>query len=131
MKITAISIIFSAILIGGAIFLSSRPVSNTPEADDNVGNVSVVDGKQVIEINAKGGYSPRQTFAKADIPTILRVATRGTFDCSSALMIPAINYKINLPPSGTTDIEIPPQKAGTSLQGLCVMGMFSFTVKFN
>lgn len=36
----------------------------------------------------------------------------------------------NLPPSGTTDIEIPPQKAGAVVQGLCAMGMYNFSIKF-
>jgi plastocyanin domain-containing protein len=56
-------------------------------------NVSIVDGKQVIEILARGGYSPRKTVAKAGVPTILRVKTQNTYDCSSALVIPALNYR--------------------------------------
>ena len=57
--------------------------------------------------------------------------TSGTFDCSSALVIPALGYRTNLPAQGVTDIEVPPQAAGTRLQGLCAMGMYSFVVNFN
>lgn len=128
MKATIAAVIFGALLIGGAILVSSRPA---PDTAANGSNVSIVDGKQIITIDAKGGYAPRETEAKADMPTILRVATKGTFDCSSALTIPAIGYQNSLPPSGTTDIEISPQKAGTTLQGLCAMGMFNFAIKFN
>ncbi|MBP6860161.1 MAG: hypothetical protein KBC38_01195 [Candidatus Pacebacteria bacterium] len=127
MKATIAAVIFGGLLIGGALLLSG---SSATDAVEGV-NVSVVDGKQIIEIGAKGGYSPRETIAKADIPTVLRVATKGTFDCSSALTIPAIGYQNSLPPSGTTDIEIPPQKPGTTLQGLCAMGMYNFSIKFN
>ncbi|MBY0539197.1 cupredoxin domain-containing protein [Patescibacteria group bacterium] len=128
MNATVISIVFAGILIAGAVFLSNSPASNQPLSNNNV---TMENGKQVIEIDAKGGYAPQQTQAKAGIPTILRVATNGTFDCSSALTIPAVGYRENLPPSGTTDIEIPPQKVGATVQGLCAMGMYNFSLKFN
>jgi plastocyanin domain-containing protein len=101
-------------------------------ADKNSSNnISIVDGKQIITIDAKGGYSPRVTTARADMPTIIKVATNGTFDCSSALTIPSLGYRTNLPPSGSTDVEVPPQKAGTTITGLCAMGMYNFSVNFN
>lgn len=129
MKATVIAIIFAGVLIGGAVLLSSKPNSNASAEAGN--NVNIVDGKQVITIDAKGGYLPKITEAKAGVPTILRVATSGTFDCSSALTIPVIGYTGNLPPSGTTDIEVPAQKSGTTMQGLCAMGMYNFQVRFN
>ncbi|MCX6751225.1 MAG: cupredoxin domain-containing protein [Candidatus Nomurabacteria bacterium] len=122
-----ISIIIVLLLIWGAIFLSG----NNKNSDGNVNNVSIVDGKQIIEINAKGGYAPRITTAKADIPTVIKMKTNGSFDCSSALVIPSLNYRNNLPLSGETLIDVPAQKSGTKLQGLCAMGMYSFTVEFN
>lgn len=128
MKATIISILITAILIGGAVFVV-KSGNGTPETQAN--NVSVVDGKQIIEITAKGGYSPRLSAAKADIPTVIRVSTTGTFDCSAAISIPSIGYRKNLPASGITEIEVPAQKAGTKLQGLCAMGMYNFVVRFN
>ena len=122
MKKTAISILVAVILIGGTIFLT-RGNNNL---NNNINNVSIVDGKQIITINAKGGYAPQITTAKADVPTIIKMDTRGTFDCSSALVIPSLNYRKSLPPSGETLIDVPPQKAGTKLQGLCAMGMYNF-----
>ena len=129
-KTTPISILVAAVLIGGAIMLSGgKTPSDT--ASKNADNVSVVDGKQVITIHAKGGYSPRVTTVKAGIPTVIKVATNGTFDCSSALTIPSLGYRNNLPPSGETAIDVPPQKAGTTIRGLCAMGMYNFSVNFN
>src|SRR3989344_1373972 len=125
MKATAISILFATVLIGGAIMLSGGNGSNDT-ASQNADNVSVVDGKQIITINAKGSYSPRVTTAKAGVPTVIKVATNGTFDCTSALTIPSLGYRNNLPPSGETLIDIPPQKAGTTMRGLCAMGMYNF-----
>ncbi len=128
MKPTVIAILVAGVLIGGAIMLGGK--SNQPSTD-SVDNVSVIDGKQIITVDAKGGYSPKVTIAKAGIPTVLRVQTNGTFDCSSALTIPTIGYRANLPPSGITEIEIPPQKAGTSLNGICAMGMYNFSINYN
>jgi len=93
-------------------------------------NVSSTEGRQIIEIRAKGGYTPRMTTAKANVPTILRVETSATFDCSSALRIPTLGYSKNLPPTGTTDIEVPSQTAGTTLKASCSMGMYNFSISF-
>ncbi len=89
------------------------------------------DGKQIIEITARGGYSPNRIEAKADIDTILRVETRNTFDCSSAFTIPELKINKNLPITGTTDFNIGTHKAGTKLQGSCSMGMYGFEIEFN
>jgi len=96
-----------------------------------ISNVSMVDGKQIITINAKGGYSPKLTTAKAGIPTVIKMETQGTFDCSSAITIPSLGYRNNLPPSGETLIDVLPQNTGTTLQGLCSMGMYNFSINFN
>ena len=136
MKINYIAIAVAVALVGGAIAFSGAGspgagASQVTNDANNANNVSIVDGKQIIVITAKGGYSPRRTSAKAGIPTIIKMDTRGTFDCSSALAIPSIGYRNNLPPSGETAIEIPPQAVGTSMRGLCVMGMYNFSINFD
>ncbi len=130
MKTRALSIIAAGVLIGGAIMLIGGS-SGTSGPLGSAHNVSVVDGRQVIALAVKGGYSPPISHAKADMPTVLRLETSSTFDCSSAITIPAIGYRENLPASGVTQVNVPPQKAGTTLQGLCAMGMKSFQISFN
>lgn len=131
MKLTIISIIISAGIVFAAIFFAnSRNSSGLPDSEP-VAVSQVIDGKQVIEIKAKGGYTPREILAKAEIPTIIKVSTKGTFDCSSALVIPSLNYRTNLAPSGITEIEVPPQKTGAVINGTCAMGMYGFSIKFN
>ncbi len=93
-------------------------------------NVSMDNDKQIIEINAKGGYNPTVSLAKANVPTVLRVKTSSTFDCSSSLRIPSLGYFKNLPPTGTTDIDIPVQQPGATLSAVCGMGMYNFSVQF-
>ena len=130
MKLTIISIIVGALLISGAIFLSSNNNSSKISNNQvNVNNVSIVDGKQIITINAKGGYQPQTSSAKAGIPTILRFSTNGTFDCSSSIRIPSLGISKVLPQTGNTDIDLGTPQA-TALQGTCGMGMYRFQVNF-
>ena len=127
MKATIISIIVAVVLIGGAFMLTRSGGDSGQVA--NVNNVSVVDGKQIIEITARGGYQPRKSIAKAGIPTVIRFNTKGTFDCSSSVRIPSLGISKSLPQTGSTDIDIGEGKLGT-LQGTCGMGMYPFEVEF-
>ena len=127
MKATSASIVISIILIGGALIISK--VGNGSEQVANGNNVTIVDGNQIIEIKVKGGYWPRKSIAKADMPTILRFNTSGTFDCSSYVVIPSMNITKILPHTGLTDINIGNTQSKT-LQGMCGMGMYQFEVEF-
>jgi plastocyanin domain-containing protein len=121
---------FIAVIImfgGGFLLLKDRLPAGTEEVAGN--NVSIVDGVQIIEIRAKGGYQPRVSVAEAGIPTILRFNTKGTFDCSAAVRIPSLGIEKILPQSGATDIALGEQDAGT-LQGTCGMGMYPFEIEF-
>lgn len=130
-KSTIIAIIIGGAFIVGAFLLSGRdtPTTVTDTAQPQ-NNVTVEGGKQIVSISAKGGYLPRISEAKADMPTTLKIETTGTFDCSSTLNLPAMNYQKNLPPTGITEIEIPPQAAGSTFEGLCGMGMYRFEIAF-
>ncbi|TSA44724.1 hypothetical protein D4R51_03230 [bacterium] len=127
-KILPISILIAAVIIGGAILFAQ---GGSPQGSTNApaNNVSIVGGKQIIEITAKGGYRPGNSAAKAGIPTILRFNTNGTFDCSSAVRIPSMNITKFLPQSGSTDIDIGTPQLGTVL-GTCGMGMYRFQIDF-
>ncbi len=133
-KNTSILVGVGAVVLIAIVTMASRP-SNPKVTKYDVGqaaatNVSMANGEQIVEISAKGGYSPRATVAKAGVPTIIRVKTNATFDCSSSLRIPAINYSQVLPATGTTDITLPAQAAGSTLKALCSMGMYNFSINF-
>lgn len=127
MKATVIAVFIAAVLIGGAATLTNNKGGTPPVVNEN--NVTLVEGKQIVEIRAKGGYLPEKSVAKAGIPTILRFDTNGTFDCSSSVRIPSMDISKILPQAGTTDINIGIQKAGT-FSGTCGMGMYPFEVDF-
>ncbi len=120
-------VIVAALLAAGAAYWGLR--AGVPESPADASNVTVVDGTQYVDITAKGGYAPRKSSAQAGLPTVLRVRTKGTFDCSSALRIPSLGYSRNLSQSEVTEIDLGTPKAGT-LQGLCSMGMYSFLIEF-
>lgn len=126
MKLIVISLIIAAVLIVGTVIMTR---SSNPDSTDSGNNVSLVAGKQIIDLRAKGGYSPKNSIAKAGVPTVLRVNTAGTFDCSSAIRIPSLGISQNLPPSGNTEIDLGTPSAGT-LQGTCGMGMYRFIINF-
>jgi plastocyanin domain-containing protein len=88
-------------------------------------------GKQVLLMNARVGYTPNSFNAKAGTDSILRISTNNTFDCSSSVVIPALNISKTLPTTGTTDIALGTQKAGTTISGSCGMGMYKFKIKFS
>lgn len=126
------NILFAGILViifsvGGTILLFTSSQSSVPSTE----NVSIVDGVQIIDITAKSGYAPKVTQAKAGIATKIKVDTSGTYDCSAALRIPNLDYETTLPANGSTLIDVPAQTSGSTLGGVCTMGMYSFSVIFN
>lgn len=127
MKTTPILIIIAAIIIAGS-FVISRGNSDSDTVAP-IQNVRIVDGKQIIEISARGGYQPRKSIAQAGIPTVIRFNTSGTFDCSSAVRIPSMGISKSLPLTGSTDIDIGSPQTAT-LKGTCGMGMYPFEVEF-
>ncbi len=93
-------------------------------------NVEIRDGIQYITIDAKGGYSPQNSVAKAGIPTKLILKTEGTYDCSSSVVIQSIDYQKTLSQTGEEIIDIGTPATGSPLQGTCGMGMYDFAVDF-
>lgn len=126
MKNIIIPIVIATFLIGGALLLSSKEKETN---NTSVNNVKVVDGVQIVEISAWGGYKPRTSIAKAGLPTIVRFNTKGTFDCSSSVRIPSKNISKLLPQEGSTDIDIGINSVG-KLKGSCSMGMYPFEIIF-
>ncbi|MCC7160191.1 hypothetical protein IT399_00460 [Candidatus Nomurabacteria bacterium] len=121
------SILIVVALIGFALVITKGNSGSSVVADGK--NVSIVDGKQIIDLTARGGYSPIKSVAKAGMHTILRFNTSGSFDCSSFVRIPSMNLSKNLVLNGTTDIDLGNPKEGI-LRGSCSMGMYPFEINF-
>lgn len=138
-KTASIIIITGLVIAIGIVFfgrsntnINNDPVvQNTETKTEPLQNVEIKDGVQYVTINAKGGYSPRVSLAKAGIPTKLIIKTNGAYDCSSSVIIRSLNYQKILPRTGEEIIDIGVPKANVPLSGTCGMGMYSFLVNFN
>lgn len=133
MNKTVLIIITSALVVGLGIVLFGgfrSPNSIDLGINEPVPNSELKDGIQYITINAKGGYSPPVSIAKAGIPTRLIIKTQGTYDCSASLVIRPLGFQKILARTGEEIIDIGIPKAGEPLQGICAMGMYNFLIKF-
>lgn len=128
-KPTLFAFIISIVIVGWAFWVvRGEPAGDQESVPSPVAVIE--DGTQIIDIAAKGGYSPRVVVAKAGVPTVLRVRTNGTFDCSASIVIPKLSYQKFLQPSAVEEIPISAAQAQGTLQGLCAMGMYNFQIKF-
>lgn len=123
--ILLISIIF---LILYFLYKSVKTLEN-PSSQNTA--VIISEGTQIINVLSKGGYFPSEITAKAGIKTILKIQTKGSFDCGNSLVIPQLKLKKSLPPTGVTEISINPQQPGSTLLGSCTMGMYQLKINFN
>jgi Cu+-exporting ATPase len=129
-KKIALSILLSTLIIAGAFIYTGNRKSAIENSGTNAISAKIENGIQIVDITARGGYSPRIVKAKAGIETTLRVATKETYDCSVSLVIPKLKYEKFLSSNGVEEIKIPAEKATGTINGLCSMGMYSFKIIF-
>lgn len=128
-KNTVVSLIISISLIGGAVYFVSDRTASSNEEVAQIQNVEVRDGVQYVTITAKGGYSPRVTEIKGDLPTKLVVKTDGTYDCSASLAVRSVGFQKILQPTGEEVIDLGTPQSGDTVQGVCGMGMYNFQIQ--
>ena len=128
-KTTLIILTIIIIALVASIFIIG-PKTNS-HSSISAENSEIKNGVQYIAIKAGGGYFPKISSAKADMPTKLIIKTNGAYDCSSSLVIHSIGFQKILPQTGETEIDLGTPKAGESLRGVCSMGMYSFLINFN
>lgn len=123
---------FNKILFGIVVFpiLLLLAIVVFSQADIK-GTANIEGGIQNIYVEARNGYNPNLVEAKAGVESQLVLVTNNTYDCSAAIIIPELDYQAFLPPSGETIIKIPPQAAGSEIQGACSMGHYGFRIKFS
>lgn len=134
MNKTVSIIITLALVVGlGIIFIGGSKSKNNAgnSTTESAQNTEIKDGIQYITVNAKGGYSPKISSAKAGIPTKLIVKTNGTYDCSASLVIRSLGFQKILSQTGEEVIDIGTPQAGQPLQGVCGMGMYNFLINFS
>jgi sulfite exporter TauE/SafE len=92
---------------------------------------SPTSASNIVNLTADGsGYSPHVTQAKAGQPITLVVKSQDLYTCAQGIVFPKLGMQKQLPPNGTTTIEIPAQPAGT-LSYSCSMGMYRGQISIN
>lgn len=61
---------------------------------------------------------------------MLNLVTDQTYSCARDFVIPALNYYQLLPDTGNVQVNIPAQKAGSTLFFTCSMGMYTGQIVF-
>jgi plastocyanin domain-containing protein len=131
MNKTASIIITLALVVGVGIVFMGGSKNDTNSTVQSTQNVEIRDGVQYVTVDAKAGYSPKISTAKAGIPTKLIVKTNGTYDCSASLVIRSVGFQKILQPTGEEVIDLGIPKSGDKVQGVCGMGMYNFQIKVN
>ncbi len=108
----------------------SSDATKTNETEVGVTNSVIENGIQVVTIKAKDGYTPRKSVAQAGVPTLFSLETDRTYDCSASIVINSLNVRRTLPNTGTTLIDAGVRSVGDVIEGVCSMGMYSFSVEF-
>ncbi len=126
---TILVLIFAAFSV--FIFSSCKNVPVTDNKTVDSGAVVISGDQQIIEVIARGGYSPRKINVKAGIPTILIMKSDRAYGCERAFRIPKLGISQILPENGNTEFDLGSQDAGTKLTGVCSMGMYYFEIFFD
>lgn len=88
-------------------------------------------GAAVARIDVvNSGYTPDNLVLPAGQEIELHLVTDNTRSCARAFVIPSLGVEELLAETGEKVVKIPPQKAGTSMDFMCSMGMYTGVFQF-
>jgi sulfite exporter TauE/SafE len=90
---------------------------------------SAADGSIILNVE-NNGYFPQTLKVPANKAFTLNLITSKTYSCARDFVIPDLNYYQLLPETGTVQVNIPAQPAGTKLFFTCSMGMYTGQIVF-
>jgi hypothetical protein len=102
----------------------STPAAESPQLSAPAG-----EGELILNVE-NNGYFPSTLNAPADKALTLNLITNKTYSCARDFVIPAMDYYQLLPDTGTVQVSIPAQKAGSTLFFTCSMGMYTGQIVF-
>lgn len=100
-----------------------------PQAEVAAPVVPAKDGEIVLNVQ-NNGYSPGILRAPAGKDLTLNLVTNNTYSCARDFVIPDLNFYQLLPDTGTVQVSIPAQEAGSTLFFTCSMGMYTGQIVF-
>lgn len=86
-------------------------------------------GEIILNVQ-NGGYFPATLRVPAGQDFTLNLVTDQTYSCARDFVIPALNFYKLLPDTGTVQVTIPAQKAGSTIFFTCSMGMYTGQIVF-
>jgi uncharacterized protein len=104
------------------------PSQSSSYAQTDSSQLSDEDGLLLYVQN--GGYFPTTLKAPAGQDLTLNLITDQTYSCARDFVIPKLNFYQLLPDTGTVQVNIPAQKAGTTMFFTCSMGMYTGQIIF-
>lgn len=100
----------------------SMPVADSPQPAASGGEIT-------LQVENEG-YFPTTLKAPANQSLTLNLITNETYSCARDFVIPALDFYELLPDTGTVQVNIPAQKAGSTLLFTCSMGMYTGQIIF-
>jgi len=140
--VAVVVLILGVVTLDGGLNLMGSPISlqnltrtwfapqaATRPVADAASQPSANAGEVVLNVE-NNGYFPTVLKAPAGKDFTLSLVTDKTYSCARDFVIPALNYYELLPESGTVQVTIPAQQAGSTLFFTCSMGMYTGQIVF-
>jgi hypothetical protein len=137
--VAVVVLILGLVTLDGGLNLMGSPFSLqnmtrnwfAPQAEANadVSQAVAVDGELVLNVE-NNGYFPAILKAPAGKDLTLNLITKDTYSCARDFVIPDLNFYELLPDTGTVQVTIPAQEAGSTLFFTCSMGMYTGQIVF-
>ncbi|MBI5932686.1 MAG: sulfite exporter TauE/SafE family protein [Chloroflexi bacterium] len=136
--VAVVVLILGFVTLDGGLNLMGSPLSfqnltrgwfAQPSDSVSVASPSAVDGELLLNVE-NNGYFPATLKASANKALTLNLVTNDTRSCSRDFIIPALDYYQLLPTTGTVQVTIPAQPAGSKLFFTCSMGMYTGQIVF-
>ena len=87
------------------------------------------DGSLTLNVG-NNGYFPQTLKANPNEAIKLNLVTNKTYSCARDFVIPSLNFYQLLPDTGSVQVDIPAQPAGTRMFFTCSMGMYTGMIVF-
>lgn len=136
--VAVVLLILGLVTLDGGLNLMGSPYSFTSiaqgltetSASDSGTTASVPPAAALTLMVQNDGYFPQKLVAIADQNVELSLVTDQTYSCARDFLIPDLNFYQLLPDTGTVQVDIPPQPAGTQMRFTCSMGMYTGIIVF-
>jgi sulfite exporter TauE/SafE len=139
--VAAVVLILGLVTMNSGLNLIGSPFSfqglTQNFAPENNGTALLVNSPQSVSADGSvtlnvgnSGYFPQTLAAPAGKDFILNLVTNQTYSCARDFVIPSLNFYQLLPDTGTVQVSIPAQPAGTRIRFTCSMGMYTGQIIF-